>query len=60
MVLSETESHREENWRGNSKGSETERIVATLFDDNTISDQVKDAFSSQVLLGWEDAFQGRI
>ena len=59
MVLSDTESQRGENWRGNEEGSEIERQIATFFDDDTVSAQVKDAVSSQVLLGWEDAFQGR-
>ena len=38
--------------------SEIERQIATFLDDGTVSAQVKDAFSSQALLGWEDAFQG--
>ena len=59
MVLSDTESHRGEHWRGNAEGSEIEQNIATFFDDDTVSEQVKDAFSSQVILGWEDAFQGR-
>ena len=56
--MSDTVTSRE-NWRGNLEESEIERKVATFFDDDTNSEQVKDAFSSQVLLGWEDAFQGR-
>ena len=59
MVLSDTESHQGENWRGNKEGSEIERRIATFLDNDTVSAQVKDAFSTQVLLGWEDAFQGR-
>ena len=55
--LQETDSHQRENWRGNPEGSDIQRKVATFFDDDTISEQVKDAFSSQVLLGWEDARQ---
>ena len=47
------------NWRGNEEGSEIKRKVAIFFDDDIVSEQVKDAFSSRVLLGWEDAFQGR-
>ena len=47
------------NWRGNEEGSEIKRKVAIFFDDDIVSEQVKDTFSSQVLLGWEDAFQGR-
>ena len=58
-VLSDIESHQGETWRGKKEGSEVERRVATFFDDDTVSAQVKEAFSSQVLLGWEDAFQGR-
>ena len=54
------QSHRGETWRGNEEESEIERQVATFFDNDTVSAQVKDEFSSQVLLGWEDAFQGRI
>ena len=53
------ESHRGENWRGSEEGSKIERRIATFLDDDTVSAQVKDDFSSQVLLGWEDAFQGR-
>ena len=60
VVVSDTKSHRGEHWRGNTEGSEIERKVATFFDDDTISEQVKDMFSSQVLLGWEDTFQGSI
>ena len=59
MVLSDTESHWGENWRGNEEGPQIERKVATFFYDDTVSEQVKDEFSSQVLLGWKDAFQGR-
>ena len=59
MVLSDTESHRGETWRGNEEGSEIKRHIATFLKDDTVSAQVKEAFSSQVLLGWEDAFQGR-
>ena len=59
VVLSDTESHRGENWRGREEGSEIERRIATFLDDDTVSAQVKDAFFFQVLLGWEDAFQGR-
>ena len=59
MVLSDTESYQGGNWRGNEEGSKIEQKVATFFDDDTVSEQVQDAFSSQVLLGWEDAFQGR-
>ena len=39
VVLSDTESHRGENWRGNEEGSEIERQVATFFDDDTVSEQ---------------------
>ena len=59
VVLSDTESHRGENWRGREEGSEIERRIATFLDNDTVSAQVKDAFFFQVLLGWEDAFQGR-
>ena len=59
VLLSDTESHRGENWRGNEEGSEIERRIATFFYDDTVSAQFKDAFSSQILLGLEDAFQGR-
>ena len=55
VVLSNTESHQGKT----GEGSEIEQKVVTFFDDDTVSEQVKDAFSSQVLLGWEDAFQGR-
>ena len=58
VVLSDTESHWGENWRGNNEGSKIEQKVTTFFDDDTVSEQVKDALSSQVLLGWRDAFQG--
>ena len=50
VVLSDTESHRGENLGGNEEGSEIERRIATFLDDDTVSAQVKDAFSSQVLL----------
>ena len=59
MPQHDTESHRGETWRGNDEGSEIERRIATFLDNDTVSAQVKEAFSSQVLLGWEDAFQGR-
>ena len=60
VALSDTESHRGEHWRGNAEGSEIEQKIATFFDDDTVSEQVvKYAFSSQVIRGWEDAFQGR-
>ena len=59
MITSDADSHQGENWRGNEEGSKIERKVATFLQDDTVSEQVKDAFSSQVLLGWEDAFQGR-
>ena len=59
VVLSDTESHQGDSWRGNTEGSEIERKVATFFVGDTVSAQVKDAFFSQLLLGWEVAFQGR-
>ena len=59
MIKSDAESHQGENWRSNTEGSEIEQKVATFVDDDTVSEQVKDAFSSQVLLGWEGTFQGR-
>ena len=63
VILSDTESHWGENWRGNKEGSEIEQWIATncyKLDNDTVSAQVKDVFSSRVLLGWEDASQGRI
>ena len=59
VVLSNTESHQGEHWRGNEEGPGIEQKIATFFGDDKVSEQVKDAFSSQVLLGWEDTFQGR-
>ena len=59
IVVSDIDSHRGERWRGNHEGSDVEQRVATFLDDDTVSEQIKEAFSSQVLLGWEDAFQGR-
>ena len=52
-------SHQGENGGGNEEGAKKERQIATFLDDDTISAQVKDAFSSQVILGWENDFQGR-
>ena len=46
VVLSNVESLQGENWRGNTDGSKIDRKVATFFDDNTVSAQVKEAFSS--------------
>ena len=40
------QSHRGENWRGIEGGSEIEQKVATFFDDDTVSERVKDVFSS--------------
>ena len=59
VITSDAEPHRGGNCSGNAEGSGIEQKIATFFDDDTVSEQVKDAFSSQVLLGWEDAFQGR-
>ena len=59
MVLSDTESHRGETRIGSKEGSKIEQQIATFFGNDTISAQVKEAFSSQLLLGWEDAFQGK-
>ena len=59
MVLSNTESHWGEHWRGSIDGSNIEQKIATFSDNDTVSEQVKDEFSSQVILGWEDAFQVR-
>ena len=58
LVLSNTESHLGGHQRGNAEESEIEQKITT-FCDNTVSEQVKDAFSSHVILGWKDAFQGR-
>ena len=45
------------NWRGNEEGSEIKRKVAIFFDDDIVSEQVKDAFSSRVLLGGKTLFK---
>ena len=58
MVLSDTESLQGGNWRGNEERSEIEFRIATFFEDDTVSAQVKDKFTSQILLEREDAFQG--
>ena len=57
VILFDIESHQGEHWRGNKEGSEIEQKIGTFFDNDTVSEQVKDAFSSQVILGWKDAFQ---
>ena len=59
MVLSDTESHRGEHWKGNAEGSKIEQKIAISFEDDTVSEQVENAFSYRVLLGWKDVFQGR-
>ena len=56
VILPDTESHRGEHWRDNAERSEIKRKVTTFFDDDTSEQEVKDAFSSQVILGREDAF----
>ena len=58
VVLSDTESLQGGNWRGNEERSEIELRIATFFEDDTVSAQVKDKFTSQILLEREDAFQG--
>ena len=46
-----SESHREENGRGNPEGSEIEQKVVLFINNDTTYKHIKEVFSSQVLLG---------
>lgn len=60
LVLSNEDTHRGDiQWQGACDGPEVYIAIHQFYNDNTVEDAVKFAFSHQTYLGWEDAFQGR-
>ena len=60
LIRSNEPTHRGDyNWRGDLAGSPIYKSIHHFFSDSNVTDPAKHTFSSQTLLGWEDALLGR-